>query len=378
MRVAMITNYPVDPKILPGGIAAAAHYLVKGLARIPALELHVVCCQSDVDYAREESRDGVRVHFLPDPDRFSLLTNQRFPRQKIREALRRIAPDLVHAQGLGLSTQAALDSGLPFAVTLHGIIWRESRVPLPSLVKRLRGRIRARRARAQILKTDNVFVISEYAARALPPAKSFRKFVVNNPVGEEIFAIRNRPGHPHVLVVGGLRERKDPMTALRVMERVLRDVPHATMDLLGPPSNTSLDNEVARSIEERALSKSIRVLGLVPEATLWDEYRKASVLLMTSLEETAPMAIGEAYAAGIPVVGTDAGGIPFIVREGETGFVRPVKDVEALAQAVIHLLEKPELRARLAENAKRVGRAEFSLESISRRTFAAYGEILST
>ena len=372
----MTCNYPVDPKVVPGGVTAVAHYLVKGLAALSDIDLHVVCCQPDVLENRVEQRDGATIHFLTNRDRFSQLTDSRPQRRRIARVIRAIDPHLVHAQGLGLQTQAALDSGLPFVVALHGVIWRESTIRLPTLAERLRGKLRARSAYRQILATRNVFITSGYAAKVLPAQGSYREFVVNNPVGDRLFGIRNEPETPHVLVVGGMRERKDPMTTVRVMERVLRDVPDATMHLLGPPSHTPLDREVERFLGEKGLGDRVKILGLVPEDVLWDEYRRARLMLMTSLEETAPVAIGEAYAAGIPVVGTDAGGIPYLIRDGETGFVRPVRDVEALAGAVRELLTSADLRARFAAAAARLGRSDFSLEGIAGKTRDAYREIL--
>jgi glycosyltransferase involved in cell wall biosynthesis len=351
---------------------------VKGLGRLPDLDLHVVCCQPDVPRDAIEQRDGATVHFLTNSDRLSLTLDSWLQRRKIAKTMKRIAPDLVHAQGLGLSTAAAIDSGLPFLVSLHGIIWKEGHIHLPTWKRRMRGRLRAKRAYRQILRTTNVVITSGYAAEVLPEEGRYRTFVLNNPVSERVFEIRNEPRAPHVLLVGGTRQRKDPMTALRTMERVIAELPEATMSIVGPPSGTSLDGAVADWIAAKGLGDKIAVRGLVPEETLFKEYARASVVLLTSIEETAPVAIGEAYAVGIPVVGTDAGGIPHMVRDGETGFVRPVGDDAALAAALLRLLGSRDVRDPLARRAREVGESDFSLEGIARKTVGAYEEILAT
>ena len=376
MRVAMIGNYPVQRDIVPGGVTAVAATLARGLARLPDVEIHVVCCQPDVERDHDEERDGVTIHFLRHSGRATQVSNWREQRASIAGAMEKLQPDLAHAQGLGLATAAAIDAQRPFAVSLHGILWKEAAMTHPSIVKRLRGKVRARRALRQLLRTHNVFITSKYAARMLPAEGDFRQFVVNNPAPDEVFAIRNQPVSPHVLVVGGLRHRKDPMTALRAFARTLQAVPNATMHFVGPPSNTPFDHEVANEIRRLWLEPKVKILGLVPDSTLRAEYAKASVLLMTSIEETAPVAIGEACAAGVPQVGTDAGGIPDLIRDGETGFVRPIGDVEGLAERLITVLQDRNLRDRLALRAKEVGRAEFSLDAIARKTVDAYREIL--
>jgi glycosyltransferase involved in cell wall biosynthesis len=131
--------------------------------------------------------------------------------------------------------------------------------------------------------------------------------------------------------------------------------------------------ELARS---GRLNGRVKLLGLVPDEALWDEYARASLLLLTSLEETAPVALGEALAVGLPAVVTNAGGSPYMIQDGETGFVCPVGDVQALARRVVELLRDAELRRRLAARAREVGRQRFALDAIAAQTMAAYDEIL--
>jgi len=377
MRVAMIGAYPVDARVVPGGVAAVAHYLVKGLGQLPDLDLHVVCCDPAVRQDFTESRDGATVHFLSCPDRLNHLTNWFVARRRIARLLNRLQPDLVHAQGLGLATAAAADTQQPWAVTLHGVIWKESGLTHASPARWLRGRFFARQAYRQLLGVPNIFVISDYAAAMLPPDRPYRTFRINNPVGEEIFRLRNRPTSPHILVVGGLRHRKDPLTAIQVFERVVTAVPEATMDLLGPDSNTPLDQAVADDVASRGLDDKVRLLGLVPDKKLWEEYERAAVLLLTSKEETAPVALGEACAVGLPAVGTDAGGIPTMIHDGETGFVRPVGDTAGLAERIVAILTDAPLRDRLAARAREVGHQEYALDRITEQTLAAYRTIVA-
>jgi len=375
MRVAMMASYPVDPAVVPGGVPAVAHYLTKGLARRDDIDLHVICCQGDVPCDQVEERDGATIHFLTDNSRFSQAMMLRPQRRKIAAVVQRIRPDLVHAQGLGLPTMAALDTGLPNLVTIHGIFWREQ-ADRSSLRRRMGYVIREYGAQRQLSRIRNVVVISGYADAVLPQGNDYRRYFIRNPIGEEIFSIQNEPRGPRILVVGGLRRRKDPLTTMRVMARVLREIPEATLHLLGPDSGTELEAEVRAFLREKGMEKQVKLLGLVPKETLWQEYRRASLMLLPSLEETAPVALGEACAVGLPAVGSDAGGIPDMIEDGVTGFIRPAGDDRALAAAVLDILQSDELRRRLAGNARVRGEADFNLDAIARSTVAAYEEIL--
>lgn len=370
----MLCFYPRDLDVLPGGVAAVSYYLSRALARLGEIDLHLVCCQHDAERDLTVERDGLTVHFLRDSFRFSQVTGQRPQRRKMGATLRRLRPDLVHAQGIGVPAAAALDFGGPRALTVHGLFWREPNES-PAWTTRVGNRIRARAYPLQIGRFRNQFVTSDYVGRSLPPGE-YRKFRINNPVGDELFAIENRPESPRVLVVGGLRARKDPLTSVAVMARTLEAVPDATMTMLGPASGTPLDAEVVARIRALGLQGRVRVLGLVSNATLHAEYERASVLLLPSREESAPVAIAEACAAGVPQVGTDAGGIPDMIRPGETGWVERVGDVDALAQRVIRILTDQEHHDELARGSVELARREYAAGPIARQTLDAYRAIL--
>ena len=132
IRVMMIGEYPLDPTVMPGGVTAVAHHLVKGLARQPEIDLHMVCCQPEVARDQTTERDGATIHFLNSAGRFNQLTNWARQRRKIARLAGRVQPDIVHGQGLGLPAAVALTLGRPFGIALHGVIWRETHLDHPS------------------------------------------------------------------------------------------------------------------------------------------------------------------------------------------------------------------------------------------------------
>jgi glycosyltransferase involved in cell wall biosynthesis len=105
--------------------------------------------------------------------------------------------------------------------------------------------------------------------------------------------------------------------------------------------------ELVRLSEERGIADSVTFLGWVPNAALPDYYRAAAVSVVPSLEEGFGIPAAEAMGCEVPVVATDAGGLPEVVEHGVTGLVVPRGDTSALAEAIGALLQDPERRRRM-------------------------------
>ena len=101
----------------------------------------------------------------------------------------------------------------------------------------------------------------------------------------------------------------------------------------------------------------------------------ADVLVQPSRADTLPLAVLEAMAGGLPVVGARVGGIPELVVHGETGFVVPPEDPGALAGALDALAAGPELRRQLGRGGRARAEEVFSPELATRRMVALYEEL---
>ena len=111
-------------------------------------------------------------------------------------------------------------------------------------------------------------------------------------------------------------------------------------------------------------------------ATVARYYRAADLYLHPAHAENFPLAILEAMACGVPVVASDAGGIPEIVVEGETGRLFANGDAEALAAAATALLGDSDSRGRMAQAGRERILREFTLDRQVDGYVSWYGEIL--
>ena len=105
-------------------------------------------------------------------------------------------------------------------------------------------------------------------------------------------------------------------------------------------------------------------------------YALSDLSVLTSLSEGLSITVLESMKHGVPVVVTDVGGNPEVVRQGRTGVLVPPGDPRAFADAVVRLLRDPALRARYGQEARRVIRAEFGLKRVVERYGRVYEEVL--
>ena len=132
---------------------------------------------------------------------------------------------------------------------------------------------------------------------------------------------------------------------------------------------------LAALARELDIADRVRFTGRLDRDQMAALYRDADLMLNASRVDNMPNAILEALASGLPVVTTDAGGIPFIVKQRETAMLVPVDDPSAMADAARQVLDDPALRAELAT----AGRHEvqrYRWSSVRTELLSAYADAL--
>jgi glycosyltransferase involved in cell wall biosynthesis len=161
--------------------------------------------------------------------------------------------------------------------------------------------------------------------------------------------------------IGDVFPRKGQIHLVEAMPSILDAVPNAHLLVVGPPK----DPRYAAAVRDRAAA-----LGVEHAITWAGERNDVAELIaamdlkvLASLEESLPLSILEAMAAGLPVVATTAGGIPECVRHGQTGLLVPPADSRSLASAIVRLLGNADLRRQYGEAARQRIVEHFSAES---------------
>jgi glycosyltransferase involved in cell wall biosynthesis len=147
------------------------------------------------------------------------------------------------------------------------------------------------------------------------------------------------------------------------------------------------DGPLHRSLRALAavldLGNRVQFLGALPHAEVLAWMRKATMLVLPSIRTTTGrveglgMVLLEAAATGVPVIGSCVGGIPEGIVDGETGFLVPQRDVDALAGRMNDLIEDPAIRLHMRVRARAFVEKQFDIRRQSELLEGFYDEVLS-
>lgn len=177
-------------------------------------------------------------------------------------------------------------------------------------------------------------------------------------------------------VVGNVQEWKGQIVLVEAMAEVVRAVPEARGFIVGGVhrAGAAYSRELETRVQALGLSEKISVTGF--RTDIADVMNALDVVVHTSVRpEAFGRVILEGMLLGKPVVATAAGGVPELVRDGETGFLTPPGDAHRLAQSLIPLLRDPEMRRRVGERAREWARERFNLERHVAEMSAIYESI---
>ena len=210
-----------------------------------------------------------------------------------------------------------------------------------SFLRRSSVSLRATLHRASLLAVPSGFLEQVFGSWGI------ESDVVPNIVDTERFRPAAAPSdetRPRLVVARNLERIYDIDTALRAFAIILRHLPGATLAVAGSgPEEPHL-----RSLaEELGVAHAVEFRGRLDRDAMAELYRSASVVLNPSRVDNMPNSVLEAMASGAPLVTTNVGGIPYIVRDGVTALLVAAGDHVGMAAAARRVLSDPRLADRL-------------------------------
>jgi len=194
------------------------------------------------------------------------------------------------------------------------------------------------------------------------------------PTGVPLQSSMSHNGNGSILYVGRLAPVKGVEVLIAAMKLIRQQKPDTRLLVAGDgPSRRDLQELV----EKEGLNGAIEFLGWIASDSLRKLHSSASVLAVPSYFENLPTVVVEAQALGTPVVASNVGGIPDLIRDGETGLLAEPGDAEELARQICYMLDNPDHAQQMARQAREFVERECSMDVHVDRLLELYRETIS-
>ena len=323
-------------------------------------------------YERLVQEHQIPLHFLGKGDKADYGVYK-----KLDALFRRYRPQVVHTHLLGLNYAYPLmiKHRTPVRVyTVHSLAGKDMGVRVGQITRTLAFRYRIGKVVPVAIAEEVRHTIEQtYGYKNAP--------LIPNGIPTEEYApnperrTRWRAEHgiePEALVithVGRFVALKNHALLVNAFRRLKASMP-LYLVLVG---GGELENEVRQQVQALGLTERVKMLGI--RADIPDILNASDIFVLCSRVEGNPMSVQEAMASGLPVVGTRVGGIPELVEEGKSGLIVPSDDEPALADAIQSLIDQPELRLQMGQQALRRAQEQFDIRHTVRAYEALYERI---
>ncbi|MBX4199266.1 glycosyltransferase family 4 protein [Candidatus Parcubacteria bacterium] len=331
-----------------------------------------VMCGGDGPLVSKLAEAGVRTINIPGFSRDIDMLDDAKRLWFIIKTVKAEKPDVFHINsskmgGAGIFSGRLL--GVPKIIfTAHGWPFREPRHWLQNLIIEELSWI-------TVLASHLTICVSEkdYEDMARKPLTREKLVVIHN--GIDVSHTNMRAGHKtggDNVVVGTIAElhrNKGLDIGLRAFARAFKFT-DAKLEIVGGGDERE---SLQRLSVELGIDSQVNLIGFRDNATAL--LSNFDIFILPSRKEGLPYTILEAGIAGLPVISTSVGGIPEIIKNGETGLLVPPEDPKALADALKKLSDNSSERERLGNNLHNFVKKNFSKEKMVEETLSLYGEI---
>ncbi len=378
LRVLMLVpSFPLNRESIKGGVHAAVLNLLLGFENQP-VKVRLLSIDPSlekdqlVQWSEKVEVCYCRLTRTPAKVLAYLFTGSALLKKQIRD----FRPDVLHYQigGNFLFINAFNGKKIPSLLTIHGLAFQEAKVT-SSLKRKLthyqNGMV------TQWLRPRHIIHISQYS-KALAGDGNNSHPVIYNAVSAAYFAVPDRvQTNNRLLFVGVIDERKNLLFLLKVLAEEKKRGRKFFLTVVGGPGQDKSYDAMVKEFAETELEGQVVFAGWRGQQEIPGLLQEADIMVLPSHQETLPMSVAEAMAAGKVVLASAVGGLPEMIRSGETGFLFPPDDAAACRQVLELLFNNDAELRRVAANARSSAAARFENHRIAAQTISCYKQIAS-
>jgi len=375
LKVALFSRYPEDSDYPKGGIESVTVVLVRALAQLSDMEVHLITLERNQSEVTVEQDGNVTIHRLPDSRWPQILDIIAGPgKKRLVGYINDLKPDILHTHetyGLCLG-----NISIPHVFTVHGFD-HANLIADSAKFATVRSLLWEYVEKQGFSRQSHIISISPYVRKMIEPLTKAKIYDIDNPVDERFFNIKRRSEPGRILCTGWINERKNTLGAIEAFSAIVSRYPQARLIIAGQAKEQDYFDRVKQAIEQNKISDKVELLGHINHLRLVQELERADVFLLPSKQENSPMAIEEAMAAGVPVVVSNRCGMPYMVEEGKNGYLIDPESTENISDCLARLLESEQLCRQMGQEGHQIAVKRFYPETVAEKTVEVYKLVCS-
>lgn len=325
--------------------------------------------------------------------------------KKMCEAIDDFKPDIIHLNNfqrqLSASVvKAAEDKNVPMVFTAHDI---QAICPAISMLDSngnicnecLKGKykncikkscVHNSKAKSILGAIENQYykkhkVYSEKIFHIITPSEFYKtEFIKDGIDKEKITAIHNyieledynmkTEDDNYILYFGRLAKEKGILYLLNAVSKAKKEINDIKLYIAGTGPE---EKKIKEIIKRNKLEQNVELLGFLNHNKVKEYVSKSSIVVVPSIwYENCPYSVLETQAIGKPIIGSNLGGIPELVKDNENGMIYKYNDTDELANKILELYKNDELKKKFSKNAKEYAKNEYNKENYYKEIMNIY------
>jgi glycosyltransferase involved in cell wall biosynthesis len=281
--------------------------------------------------------------------------------------------DLLHSHDISGAFVGTLLK-IPTILTLHGMVWKELDF-YPGMYSKFTFKLHMQRLKYASRRLKKLIAISPYVTREIDQFLTTGvpdTEVIENPIADVFFEQEKQEKEGLIIYPAYVNPLKNQYTLIEALSRLKKDNIRFHCILPGLIRDSEYYTRLQKLIHSFHLEEDVTIPGPLPLEQMLRLYTEASIMVMTSYQETAPLIIAEAMATGTPVIASRVSGIPSMVSEDTSGLLIDPHDPQEIADKIELLLHDRALRTKMQKESRKIALSRWKSEVITDKLIDLY------
>jgi glycosyltransferase involved in cell wall biosynthesis len=359
LKIMIVTPY-FYPKI--GGLENYAYNIAKGLIKDYNYGIVVITSNHESKKYKEEILEGMKIYRLPYQFKISNTPISFKWQRQIKDIIKKERPDIINAHTpvpfiSDVACRVAHKLKIPFVLTYHsGSMIKENALFINIIIKYYENII----LQKTLTYSNKIVCSSDFVRNKFLSEFKNKSITITPGVDIKLFKTTTRASkEKRILFIGNLNSSND-WKGLDYLIKAIEVVKNKISVKLIIAGKGNKVNYYKNLCETNNIN--YHFAGEIKRHTLVNEINKSTLLILpsTSEAESFGMVLIEAMACEKPVIGSNIGGIPYVIDDGINGLLVPPKNSQAIANAINKIINNPKLAKKMGENGYKKVKEKFT------------------